>query len=253
MDRDFVHRQIEQIEFEIIPSSEVVPRCRIARINNSNHEPLVIQTPPINLNQPSRTISSRLLAQVLDEDIGPTYREIVLERLRILSQQRRHNRADTMARRAGFLISEGQSASNYSELGQSGHSESISNFQNLRRNGVFAQVINYNKYLLAISNNELVKDNLINKLTCSICLEQINSKSLTSSDNSDEIEESDKISQLSCKHIFHTNCIKNWIKINLSCPYCREICKVISGDKLSSDKKESDKKSILKCIMFNTL
>jgi hypothetical protein len=42
---------------------------------------------------------------------------------------------------------------------------------------------------------------------CGICLEKFN--------------ENDQISSPTCKHIFHTNCIKEWGYYNQSCPMCR--------------------------------
>ena len=50
------------------------------------------------------------------------------------------------------------------------------------------------------------EENLLND--CPICLEQYIKK--------------DKIIELSCNHIFHKKCIKEWIKDNNTCPQCRE-------------------------------
>ena len=51
--------------------------------------------------------------------------------------------------------------------------------------------------------------NYINKFEiCSICL------------NNYQIDNS--ILQLECNHIFHTNCINEWLNIKSSCPYCRK-------------------------------
>ena len=50
------------------------------------------------------------------------------------------------------------------------------------------------------------EENLLNE--CSICLEQYIKK--------------DKIIELSCNHMFHKKCIKEWIKNNNTCPQCRE-------------------------------
>ncbi|MCO5562836.1 hypothetical protein L7F22_016471 [Adiantum nelumboides] len=35
-----------------------------------------------------------------------------------------------------------------------------------------------------------------------------------------EYEEGDCLSTLPCKHHYHTECIKNWLQINKSCPIC---------------------------------
>ena len=45
-----------------------------------------------------------------------------------------------------------------------------------------------------------------NKIECGICLDYVN----------------DTGYQLDCKHIYHKDCIKKWIKIKPSCPLCRE-------------------------------
>lgn len=42
---------------------------------------------------------------------------------------------------------------------------------------------------------------------CSICYNQF--------------EKDEKILQLPCKHIFHKECIKPWLKKNKKCPNCR--------------------------------
>lgn len=50
--------------------------------------------------------------------------------------------------------------------------------------------------------------------TCSVCLE-------------DNVENMGELSELSCKHNFHTNCIKEWLKNCMTCPLCRKVCKKI--------------------------
>lgn len=54
-----------------------------------------------------------------------------------------------------------------------------------------------------------IKDNddICNKETCSICLENYN-------DDSD-------VCILKCKHMFHRDCIKSWLKVKRNCPYCK--------------------------------
>ena len=256
MDVNNVLSSISQIQFEIVSSSEVLPRGRVVRINNGNGEPLRIQTPliqtplirpgnsslPNQLNRTDRTISLNLVNQVLNEQLGPTLSETVLDRLRTLSQYRRENanresanrrnsnrvhHTQLMARRVDIVVQEGQSATNYSEL-----EPGVYNLERVTNNGIFStKVINYHKYLLSVSNDDLINSYSDKELVCSVCLEQINTKinckinKLDKSDEPDKSNEPDEVSQLSCKHIFHTNCIKAWLQTKLSCPYCREICK----------------------------
>ena len=60
--------------------------------------------------------------------------------------------------------------------------------------------------------NSLNTIKLKNEEQCNICFENINKDTLTY--------------DLSCKHYFHINCIKEWFKQNLSCPVCRKQFKV---------------------------
>ena len=46
--------------------------------------------------------------------------------------------------------------------------------------------------------------------TCSICLEDYNEQN------------KDKIAELNCNHIFHLDCLNEWIDKNDICPMCRE-------------------------------
>jgi len=49
------------------------------------------------------------------------------------------------------------------------------------------------------------------KLKCSICMM--------------DVKKGDKISELKCKHTFHTDCIMQWLKeYNYKCPVCRKEC-----------------------------
>ena len=63
------------------------------------------------------------------------------------------------------------------------------------------------KKLEEIELNEHFKDKEENK--CAICLE------IFSIGN--------KISYLPCTHYFHSSCIKNWIRIKIKCPLCKNI------------------------------
>jgi len=53
-------------------------------------------------------------------------------------------------------------------------------------------------------NEELIKDS--NNDICSICLEKL---------------KDDKCVILNCEHIYHKDCIKEWLKKNNNCPNCR--------------------------------
>jgi hypothetical protein len=59
---------------------------------------------------------------------------------------------------------------------------------------------------------EIVNLNNVNtykKLECNICM--------------DEYQKDDKVIKLSCKHYFHTDCIKNWLcNERVTCPICRK-------------------------------
>ena len=48
-------------------------------------------------------------------------------------------------------------------------------------------------------------------MECAICLEKDNNKFTT----------------LKCNHTFHKKCISTWLNNNNTCPYCREIVKII--------------------------
>ena len=39
----------------------------------------------------------------------------------------------------------------------------------------------------------------------------------------DIFEEDEKIMQVTCKHIFHNDCVKEWLKMSNTCPKCRFI------------------------------
>ena len=58
-------------------------------------------------------------------------------------------------------------------------------------------------------NNKNI-DNLLNdSQQCSICLSDVN------------VSDNDKLI-LNCGHMFHKDCIKNWILVHKTCPLCRE-------------------------------
>ena len=65
-----------------------------------------------------------------------------------------------------------------------------------------------NDYVLLFNNQNI--DNLLNdSQQCSICLSDVN------------VTDNDKLI-LNCGHMFHKDCIKNWIIVHKTCPLCRE-------------------------------
>ena len=76
------------------------------------------------------------------------------------------------------------------------------------------QMINEEIEELEPTDDERINSYLSNGIelieTCSICL--------------DDIITIESTSKLSCRHHFHTNCIKLCLKRNSKCPLCRQIC-----------------------------
>lgn len=58
---------------------------------------------------------------------------------------------------------------------------------------------------------EIRKFKLVNDLECSICLDKIKPK--------------DAVGIKHCKHIFHKDCIKEWVNLRNNCPICRTVVK----------------------------
>ena len=85
---------------------------------------------------------------------------------------------------------------------------------NRRQNNIVNLNINQNNNIEEVNNNfgieiintlENITINFINK-ECSICLEDIKKNDIN----------------LSCNHIFHKECLKEWFKIKTTCPICRK-------------------------------
>jgi hypothetical protein len=67
------------------------------------------------------------------------------------------------------------------------------------------EFINYKLFIKSLKDN-YKKDKYQTQTSCPICLE--------------EYQENIEIAKLSCKHIYHKECIKSWFKMKFSCPYC---------------------------------
>lgn len=61
--------------------------------------------------------------------------------------------------------------------------------------------------------NKAFKARRYDQTTCSVCLESLNHDGDSSVD--------DCVRTLTCGHRFHQNCIDNWFKRSIACPYCR--------------------------------
>lgn len=68
-----------------------------------------------------------------------------------------------------------------------------------------------NKIKIKLKNNQKSEIKQFIKPTCSICLE--------------EIEKKDAIKVKVCGHIFHKDCISEWVEIRNNCPMCRSVIK----------------------------
>ena len=83
---------------------------------------------------------------------------------------------------------------------------------------LFKNQINPNEYILNVIKFKHKKSNTVEDkdINCSICIEKNNNNSII----------------LECKHVFHFNCIRNWIKkckndnIQITCPLCKNIIKI---------------------------
>ena len=62
------------------------------------------------------------------------------------------------------------------------------------------------KFVNDLNNNKKISDN--NSNICSICIDNIN--------------KGEEYSELSCNHIYHTNCILSWLEKHATCPTCRK-------------------------------
>lgn len=80
------------------------------------------------------------------------------------------------------------------------------------------------KYIKKLNKNNMKKKEDDEDISCPICLDSIDIKTYNKNDNN--------IINTSCKHIYHTECLQEWVKQNIQqgnapeCPMCREnICK----------------------------
>ena len=58
-------------------------------------------------------------------------------------------------------------------------------------------------HIIINSDEEYINDE------CSICLDKFQKKNI--------------VNRLPCRHIFHYNCLRDWLKDNNTCPLCRDI------------------------------
>ena len=75
--------------------------------------------------------------------------------------------------------------------------------------------IKKDKALFNLIEEKKINGDLINKLRnnkCSICL--------------DDLCKGKRISYLPCCHIYHSKCIKKWLKVSNFCPLCKEEIKI---------------------------
>lgn len=61
--------------------------------------------------------------------------------------------------------------------------------------------------ILELNKNDIIKELNIDDLKCSICLENYNNN--------------EQLRLLDCNHHFHKKCCDDWLKINKTCPMCR--------------------------------
>ncbi|KAL4504422.1 hypothetical protein ABPG72_009868 [Tetrahymena utriculariae] len=84
-----------------------------------------------------------------------------------------------------------------------------------KRNGITLDV--YKKYCLKMKIGKTTKN-------CSICFIKL--------------EQGDIVNQLPCKHIFHSKCIKPWLKLSPCCPNCRFDLKKYDLEQRKNNKKQ---------------
>jgi len=80
------------------------------------------------------------------------------------------------------------------------------------------------KYIKKLNKNNMTEKENDENIICAICLDSIDIKTYNKNGN--------KFINTSCKHIYHTDCLQEWVKQNVQqgnspeCPLCREnICK----------------------------
>ncbi len=98
-----------------------------------------------------------------------------------------------------------------------------------------------NENPLDILNNISFKlyDDTCNEKSCSICL--------------NEFKDNDELCLLQCEHLFHKQCLLNWLKKKHSCPICRHNIKEKIEVIIPDEPLENDLGAIRICIRNNNI
>ena len=113
----------------------------------------------------------------------------------------------------GFEENENNNNEEFFEERNEDNLESLENNENINHH--HKKKIKKNKTVYNLIEEKKVKGNLIDKLQnskCSICL--------------DDFNKGKHISYLPCCHVYHSKCIKKWLKVSNLCPLCKEEVKI---------------------------